>query len=241
MSAFFEEIDYQPTPIGPISLRRRHDFRLKTDILEIMLGDEHLMSDLFTTSEIALATLGLAYHREQDDNGSKLDVLVGGLGLGYTAEAVLCDNSVGSLCVVEALQAIINWHESGLLPLGEILCADPRCQFVCDNFFTCARAGIGFDAAQPDRRFDVILVDIDHSPNFHLAPENASFYSLAGLAGIKSHLARKGVFGLWSNDPPDDSFTVHLRTVFADVKAEQVVFANPYQNNEVTQTIYLAR
>ena len=97
MSAFFEEIEYQPTPIGPISLHRRHDFRLKTDMLEIMLGDEHLMSDLFTTSEIALATLGLAYHREQDDNGRQLDVVVGGLGLGYTADAVLCDKSRGLL------------------------------------------------------------------------------------------------------------------------------------------------
>ena len=119
MSAFFEEIDYQPTPIGPISLRRRHDFRLKTDILEIMLGDKHLMSDLFTTSEIALATLDLAYHREQDDNGRQLDVVVGGLGLGYTAEAVLCDKSVGSLWVVEALQAIINWHEAGCCRLAK--------------------------------------------------------------------------------------------------------------------------
>ena len=60
MSKYFEELDYQQTPIGAISLRRRHDFRLGKDILEIMLGDEHLMSDLFTTSEIALATLGLA-------------------------------------------------------------------------------------------------------------------------------------------------------------------------------------
>ncbi len=82
MSAFFEEIDYQPTPIGLISLRHRHDFSLKTGTLDIMLGDEHLASDLFTTSEIALATLGLAYHREQDDNKRQLDVVVGGLGLG---------------------------------------------------------------------------------------------------------------------------------------------------------------
>ena len=118
--AFFEEIDYQPTPIGPISPRRRHDFRLKTDVLEIMLGDEQLMFDLFTTSKIALGTLGLAHHPEQDDKLRKLDVVVGGLGLGYTAEAVLCEKAVGSLWVVEALQAIIDWHELGLLPLGKL-------------------------------------------------------------------------------------------------------------------------
>ena len=142
---------------------------------------------------------------------------------------------------VEALQAIIEWHETGLLPLGENLCADSRCQFVCSDFFACAREGVGFDATQPERRFDAILVDIDHAPDFHLTPGNASFYSAAGLTDLKSHLAEKGVFGLWSNDPPDNSFTAHLQTVFADARAKRVVFANPYQGNDVTQTIYLAR
>ena len=91
------------------------------------------------------------------------------------------------------------------------------------------------------RRFDAILVDIDHAPYFHLTPRNASFYSTVGLADLKSHLTEKGVFGLWSNDPPDNSFTAHLHTVFADARAERVVFANPYQDNDVTQTNYLAR
>ena len=59
MSRFFEELDYQPTAIGPISLRRRRELRLDVDVLEILLGDEHLMSDLFTTSEVALAEHGL--------------------------------------------------------------------------------------------------------------------------------------------------------------------------------------
>ena len=62
-----------------------------------MLNDEHLMSIIFTQSEIALATLGLAYNHEQDYNGRQPDVVVSGLGLGYTANSVLCDNSVGSL------------------------------------------------------------------------------------------------------------------------------------------------
>lgn len=166
--------------------------------------------------------------------------MVGGLGLGYTAEAVLSGNCVGSLRVVEALQAIIDGHETRLLPLGENLCADRRCQFVCSDFFACARAGVGFDATRPDRLYDAILVDIDHAPDFHLAPKNVGFYSAEELAGLKSHLTENGVFGLWSNDPPDDSFTAHLRTVFSDARAERVVFANPYQNIDTTQTIYLA-
>src|SRR6266404_2443617 len=78
MSLFFEELDYRPTPIGALSLRRRRELSLGVDVFEIKLGDEYLMSSLFTASEIALARLGLA-----ELSGADLDVVVGGLGLGY--------------------------------------------------------------------------------------------------------------------------------------------------------------
>jgi hypothetical protein len=48
MSRLFEELDYRPTPIGALVLRRRREARLGVDVLEIKLGEEHLMSDLFT-------------------------------------------------------------------------------------------------------------------------------------------------------------------------------------------------
>ncbi len=86
---------------------------LGVDVFEIKLGDEYLMSSLFTASEIALARLGLA-----ELSGADLDVVVGGLGLGYTAQAVLEHESVKSLVIVEALDAVIDWHEKGVLPLG---------------------------------------------------------------------------------------------------------------------------
>ena len=240
MSKYFEELDYQHTPIGTISLRRRHDFRLGKDILEIMLGDEHLMSDLFTTSEIALATLGLAYHRETGGPPPR-DIVIGGLGLGYTAEAVLQDNDVVSLLVVDALQPIIDWHEQSMLPLGAALIGDSRCQFICADFFATAAGDAGFDPVIVGRRFDAILVDIDHTPDFHLAPGNEGFYTAAGLTKLQQHLTSNGVFGLWSNNPPDEHFTAHLQSVFANARAEAVSFSNPFQDGDVTQTIYLAR
>jgi hypothetical protein len=105
MSRLFEELDYRPTPIGALVLRRRREARLGVDVLEIKLGEEHLMSDLFTASEIALAELGLAACA-----GEGLDVVVGGLGLGYTARAALGEPRLGSLVVVEYLEAVIDWH-----------------------------------------------------------------------------------------------------------------------------------
>jgi len=130
MSLYFEELDYRPTPIGALSLRRRRELSLGLDVFEIKLGDEYLMSSLFTASEIALARLGLA-----ELSGADLDVVVGGLGLGYTAQAVLEHEAVKSLVIVEALDAVIDWHEKGVLPLGPALTADPRSRFVLGGFF----------------------------------------------------------------------------------------------------------
>jgi spermidine synthase len=232
----FEELDYRPTPIGALSLRRRRELKLGVDVFEIKLGDEFLMSSLFTASEIALARLGLA---ELSEHG--LDVVVGGLGLGYTAKAVLEHQKVASLLVVEALEAVIEWHAEGLVPLGPELTGDLRCRFVQGDFFALAASEAGFDPAVPARRFDAVLVDIDHSPDFLLDPQNAAFYGEQGLSQLAAHLRPGGIFALWSNDRLDDAFTARLRRIFADARAEEVTFHNPLQDKPFTQTVYLAK
>ena len=78
----FEELDYYPTPKGPAILRRRWVPAVERHITEILLGDEHLMSDLFIEGESELARRALALAPDRP-----LSVLVGGLGLGYTAPA----------------------------------------------------------------------------------------------------------------------------------------------------------
>ena len=93
MSVNFEELDFRPTPIGVLSLRRRRQLSTGIDIFEIKLGDEFLMSSLFTRAEIELARLGLAATHSRTSQGG-LDVVVGGLGLGYTAQAVLEHDAV---------------------------------------------------------------------------------------------------------------------------------------------------
>lgn len=232
----FEELDYRPTPIGAISLRRRRDLRGGADIFEIKLGDAYLMSSLFTVSEVALARLGIGLL-----SGTGLDVVVGGLGLGYTAHAVLECESVGSLIVVEMLEPVIEWHRDGLLPLGAALTRDPRCSFAHGDFFALAASEHGFDSRKPGRLFDAILLDIDHTPEMLLDEGHARFYRVDGLRQFAKHLHPGGVFALWSNETTDPAFVARLRDVFADAWGEPVTFHNPLQNQSATQTVYLAR
>ncbi|MEQ9813311.1 MAG: spermidine synthase [Azospirillaceae bacterium] len=236
MSRLFEELDYRLTPIGALSLRRRRELTLDVDVFEIKLGEEFLMSSLFTDSEIALARLGLGAVA-----GDALEVVVGGLGLGYTARAVLEHHAVGALIVVEMLDAVIDWHRAGLLPLGPELTSDRRCRLVEGDFFAMAGGTAGFDPDAPGRRFDAVLVDIDHSPDALLSDHGTGFYRPDGLRALARHIKPGGVFGLWSNDRPDQAFTDRLSQVFDEAWAETVTFHNPLQNRPFTQTVYLAR
>ena len=236
MPPLFEELDYCETDIGTLSLRRRRDLRLNQDVYEIKLGEEFLMSSSFTASEVALADLGLAACE-----GKSLDVVVGGLGLGYTAEAALKEDRLRDLLVVEKLRPVIDWHESGLLPLGPVSTGDSRCRLVEGDFFAMAGSQAGLDPDTLGRRFDAVLVDIDHSPDFFLNPANEAFYSAEGLSGLRRHLRHGGVFGLWSNDAPDDGFTARLSETFAEAWAKPVIFHNPLHDLEEIQTVYLAR
>jgi spermidine synthase len=245
-SPLFEELDYRETPIGELILRRRVVLSLDNlEVHEVILGENFLMSSMFTEVEQELARLGLAA-LDETQNAPTWDVVVGGLGLGYTARAALEDARVGSLFVVDFLQPVIEWHEQGLVPLGPELCADERCSFVHGDFFELAQAdadanpGKGFDPEAPEKKFHAVLLDIDHSPRNLLTEKNAAFYQPEGLTKLRDKLHPGGVFALWSDDPPDEEFMASLRQVFASCESHIVTFDNPIQGGESKSTVYVA-
>lgn len=229
MSLRFEELDWQQTPLGEFTLRRRRELSVDRDVYEVKLNDEFLMSSLFTVAEIELARLALA---ELDRSG--LQVLVGGLGLGYTAQAALADPRVTEVTVIEAAEPVLDWHRRDLLPDTVGLAADPRVRLMHDDFFDHV-AGV------PHRRYDAILLDIDHTPRHHLDGNHGDFYTAAGLTAMAEHLSPGGIFALWSDDPPEDEFLAVLGTVFAQVSGTVVSFANPITDAESSNSIYLGR
>lgn len=245
MSARFEELAWRDTPMGEISLRRRIEPTVGVPVFEVKLGEEYLMSSLFTVAEIELARLGLAAltvdQNDADQNDAGLDVVVGGLGLGYTARAVLDDVRVGSLLVVEALAEVIDWHERELLPDTAGLASDPRARLVNGDFFAMTASEQGYDPQSPGRRFHAVLVDIDHTPRHVLHPSHAAFYTPGGLRHLARRLHPGGVFALWSDDPPDPGFERVLAEVFATVESHVVDFANPLTRGVSSNTVYVAR
>ncbi len=234
----FEELDFQSTPLGDLILRRRRIPRLgELDVYEVKLGNDFLMSSLFHEAERQLAKLGLAALEKQT-----LDVVVGGLGLGFTAVAALEDPRVSSLVVVEYLEPVIEWHKNGLAPLGEVLAKNPRCRLLQADFFALSRdMANSFDPETPTKKHDAILLDVDHTPTNVLHQTNTRFYTEEGLGELAQHLKPGGVFALWADGEPDASFTNRLGKVFARAESHTIEFDNPITEDTSKGTVYLAQ
>lgn len=228
MAKRFEELDWAQTSIGEISLRRRRDPVVDVDVYEVKLGDEFLMSSLFTVVEEELARLGLAAAA-----GDDLTVVVGGLGLGFTACAALADRRVARLDVIELVEPVIDWHRRGLIPATAGLVNDPRVTLRQADFFELVRTGQCPTA-------DVLLVDIDHSPANLLHPGHQDLYGPDGLERVRAALRPGGVFALWSDDPVDAEFEAALVGVFGQATSHVVTFANPLTRGTSANTVYVA-
>jgi spermidine synthase len=224
-----EVLAYEESPIGMICLRRRELLASPgTIITEITLDHELLMSSYHTDSERALSTLALDRH-----SGDDLRVLVGGLGLGYTAHEVLASSRTGHVTVVEFLSQVIDWMRDGLFPLATSLNAEDRLEIAHDDVY--ARL-----ALDPRETFDLILIDVDHSPDERLGESNASFYSEPGLALAKRHLAKGGLLGVWSY-AESSPFADALRASFDHVEVEEVSFDNHLTQEHETNWLFFAR
>jgi spermidine synthase len=222
----FEVLDHADTPIGTVILRERSV--PVPGVIELTLDHQFLMSSSVTVSERALSTRAIAMH-----GGSDLDVMVGGLGLGYTAKAALDTGRVARVDVVEYVQSIIDWVARGLIPLGKELAPDPRYHPIHGDVFE--RLG-----GPATTTYDVLLIDVDHSPDERLGETSNSFYGHAKLVLAAQHLKPGGVFALWSTSQ-SPAFEAELRKTFQEVRVESIEFFNATTHHQELNWLFLAR
>ena len=225
----FEVLAYESTTLGTLCLRRRELLcEPGTVITEVTLNHEFLMSSYLTASEKALSEIALQMHP-----GSGLRVLVGGLGLGYTAAAALESERVSTCEVIEFLPQVIDWLQQGMVPLSDKLNAERRLKVTHGDVY-------GQLADPPQQSHDLILIDVDHSPDENLGTTNGRFYTADGLKNAKLHLAPDGVLGVWSY-AESSPFADSLHEVFRDVTVEPVTVFNKLINEEQTDWLFFAR
>ncbi len=199
-----------------------------TIVTEITLDFELLMSSYSTASERALATEAIARHA-----GADLSVLVGGLGLGYTANEVLQSSRVRQVEVVEFIPEVVRFLRDGLVPLAPDLLLDPRFSVRDGDVYALLRN-------PPESQWDLVLIDVDHSPDDQLASANQSFYTTSGLRLAKQHLAPGGILAVWSYTE-SSPFVDALHEAFAIVEIVPVTAMNDLVGEEHTDWLFLAR
>lgn len=224
-----EILAYESTELGTLCLRRRELLsRPGMIVTEVTLNHEFLMSSLYTDSEQALARTAI-----QQCARDNLQVLIGGLGLGYTAQAALQSDRVTHVEVVELLPPVIDWLATGLIPLSDKLADDPRLTVTQDDVYNRL-------AASPSQLFDVILIDVDHSPDERLGEESVSFYTTAGLRAARQHLTTGGVLGVWSY-AESSPFVEALHEVFEQVHVQPVTYQNQLIDQQQTDWLFFAQ
>ena len=224
-----EILAHEMSTLGLLCLRRRELLSdAGTIVTEVTLNHEFLMSSLYSDSERALARTALEMHP-----GDDLTVLVGGLGLGYTASEALVSQRVARVEVLELLPQVINWLARGLMPLSTQLNDERRLVITQGDAYQRL-------AGPADELFDLILIDVDHSPEERLGEESVSFYSMPGLRAARRHLAAEGILAVWSY-AESSPFADALRAVFEQVRVEPINHFNHLIDEQCTDWLFFAR
>ena len=176
--------------------------------LSIMSGSIELMNSRLSGSEVALASLACARVRGR----AKAQVLVGGLGMGFTLRAALAELSGDAAVVVaELVPAVVAWARGPMAQLFAGCLGDPR--------VTVRETDVAEVIAGARGAFDAILLDVDNGPGGLNRDANDRLYSLGGLAAARRALTPGGVLAVWSAGR-DEGFTRRLRG--AGYAAEEV-------------------
>lgn len=180
----YVELGRATSPRGELVLRERRAER-GPGVVELRANGVYVMDSAETGTEQALAATALALVEEPRE------VLVGGLGLGFTMHAVLADARVHRCTVVEIEPALVGWMRDGTVPHGPGFLADRRLRLVvADVGQALAEAGAA--------SYDLVLLDVDNGPGNLVHTANASLYDVPFLRIVRHVLRPGGVAVVWS-------------------------------------------
>ena len=179
-------------------MRRGREFSIK-------LGSNELMNSRLSGSEEALATLAA----KRIENVASPQMLIGGLGMGFTlraALAVLGDKA--RIMVAELVPAVVAWARGPMADIFGDSLNDPR--------VTIREADVADIIRSHRSKFDAVLLDVDNGPEGLTRKGNDALYSASGLNAARTALRPGGVLAVWSSGP-NAAFTKRLRSAGFEV------------------------
>jgi len=176
-----EVIQRVTTSSGEWQLQRRDGH------YEIICNGVFLMASYNGESDRQLAHLAL-----ERVTGSELRVLVGGLGIGFTAQAALEDRRVARLDIVELEPLVVGWHRTYFADLCRQPLDDPRVRLIQEDLFN-VRLEPG--------TYDALLLDTDNGPEWLAREVNHRIYEPSMVQRLFEALRPGGIVAFWSANP----------------------------------------
>jgi spermidine synthase len=199
--------------------RRGGEFSIRFAAGELMNSRAH-------ESEDALADLACAKIADRP----KPRILVGGLGMGFTAAAVLKHlGAAGRVVVAELAPAVVEWNRGPLAELAGRPLQDARLRV--------REIDVGRVIREAPQAYDAILLDVDNGPGGLACKANDRLYSMAGLKAAHAALRPAGVLAIWSA-ASDRAFSKRLRR--AGFELEEVCSHARAAGRGGRRTIWLA-
>lgn len=206
-------------------------------VLRIREGSDHEVYELIVNGAFAIDSVDSSTERRLATetlarlDGPGLRVLVAGLGLGHTAAAVLDDERVGAVEVVELEPALVDWARQGLVPVATDVLADER-----------ATVSVGdvrdMLPNHPPALLDALLLDVDNGPSFLLHDGNARVYDTDFLRSCLFRLTPGGVLAIWCADRTP-WLQARLRRLGAE--CEELLLPVERDGRVLEYALYLAR
>jgi spermidine synthase len=191
----WKEIDRAEVPGNEgevILLVRDKEFSIRTQGTELMNSRIH-------GSEDALAEL--TCHRLNPK--SNWEILIGGLGMGYTLAAALEQSGPDTrILVSELIPAVVKWNREHLGHLAGMPLEDPRVRVEKEDVVKTIGKGKSV--------WDAILLDVDNGPAGLTRKANDRLYGKSGLKASFDALRPGGILAVWSS-AVDEAFTRRLK------------------------------
>ena len=191
-------IDRQKTAHGEIQLQRRDH-----GVYEIIYNGVFLMASYNDHSERILAR---AVIENLPPTGVGYQILVGGLGMGFTLQEIVLCPRVSHVAVVEIEQAVINWNRCYFAEFNGGVLEDPRIALIHADLFDFI--------FETDGIFDAVLLDVDNGPNWLAIGKNRRLYSEKTTRRIERMLSDQGILATWSSQE-DSGYRKRLDRIFS--------------------------
>jgi len=165
----------------------------------IRVNGQELMNSRMFGSEMMLAELSCPEIADRKN----ANVLIGGLGMGYTLSAALrLLDSDADVFIAELVPSLVEWNKGVLGPLADHPLKDSRVTVLIEDVVNIINKNTS--------AFDAILLDVDNGPDSLTQEDNDDLYSMSGLSMIHRALRPDGVVAVWSSSP-DTGFTQRLK------------------------------